>query len=52
LGGNGSGVSNFIAIIVITLCSLVNAVQKEKRKNNKQRGIKRDKEEKITIGSF
>jgi len=43
LGGNGSGVSNFIAI---TLCSLVSAAQKEKKKNDKQRGTKRDKEEK------
>jgi hypothetical protein len=45
LGVNGSGNNGFAAItIVASLCSLVNAMQKEERENEKKRGTNRDKE--------
>jgi hypothetical protein len=50
LGGNGSGGNNFAATtIVVSLHSLINAMQKEERENDKQKGINIDKEKKIAI---
>jgi hypothetical protein len=51
MGGNGN--SSFTATILVTsLLSLVNVAQKEEKENNKQRGISRDKEEKIVVGGL
>jgi hypothetical protein len=51
MGGNGNGSSNFAAITTITsLCSLVSAMQKEEKENDKQRGTNRDKKKKIIVG--
>ncbi len=50
MGGNGSGGNNFAATtIVVSLHSLINAMQKEERENDKQKGINIDKEKKIAI---
>jgi hypothetical protein len=50
LGGNDSGGSNFVAItIIVSLCSLVNIVQKEERVNDSQRGTNIDQKKKIIV---
>jgi hypothetical protein len=52
LGGNCNGNSSFVATIVVSLCSLVNTMQKEEKKNDKQRGTNKDKEKAFTIGGL
>jgi hypothetical protein len=50
MGGDGNG-RNFVAITVVaSLCSLVSVTQKEKKENDIQRGINKDKEKKIIVG--
>ncbi len=50
MGGDGNG-RNFAAITVVaSLCSLVSVTQKEKKENDIQRGINKDKEKKIIVG--
>jgi hypothetical protein len=50
LGGDGSGGNNFATTSVIaSLHSLISVMQKEERKNDKQKGTNINKKKKVTV---